>query len=465
MKQNSLATPERPSNRHARKFVPHGYSLRNPSASIKKAWAFPGTRNAVAQMCSAVVMLGQVPILLHYLGAEVFGLWATLVAIASSATLLDLGVGFTLQNRVSRAYSLGESVAKEVGIATSMTTLTAGAVILIGGVSYHFISHATGLDHLSPTLQIAAIVHLILAVLTAPFTLALKIAHGSGRSEWQGRSNLLISVLQLVLALTFWLGHLPGAALIAITPLPQIILLTYVWFSVTRADRGLGCHFSWDGKVGRTLLTDGIRFLLPQLVGQFFTVAPTAIAARLFGLSGAALASVYMRFFNVFGQIRTQVVYPLWPECARAAARRDYKTVMSIMRRALGLTGAISGLALVGLGLFGPFVLHLWTPSLASASNHLQCAALGSYILAISCLQAISYPMNGVGLLQPQTTAGVGTALAICGLAYLFGAAGGYVGLWLAFTIPVLGFYVPWCLYHLRKYCRTAVNEGGLAHA
>jgi O-antigen/teichoic acid export membrane protein len=57
---------------------------------------------------SSLLTLVSLPLAVRYLGAERFGVWATITSTVVLLNLLDLGIASTLTNHVARAYALGD---------------------------------------------------------------------------------------------------------------------------------------------------------------------------------------------------------------------------------------------------------------------------------------------------------------------------------------------------------------------
>jgi O-antigen/teichoic acid export membrane protein len=84
-----------------------------------------------ARVLSSLITLISLPLAVRYLGAERYGVWATIVSIAVWANLLDLGIGHTLTNFISRAYAHADQ--REAARAlTNALSVTATAVTLAG---------------------------------------------------------------------------------------------------------------------------------------------------------------------------------------------------------------------------------------------------------------------------------------------------------------------------------------------
>ena len=54
------------------------------------------------------VTLVSLPLAVRYLGAERYGVWATIASTVVWVNLLDLGIANSLTNHISRAYALGD---------------------------------------------------------------------------------------------------------------------------------------------------------------------------------------------------------------------------------------------------------------------------------------------------------------------------------------------------------------------
>src|SRR5664279_362221 len=60
------------------------------------------------RVLSALATLLALPLAVRYLGAERFGVWATITSTVVFLNLLDLGIASTLTNQVAHAYAVGD---------------------------------------------------------------------------------------------------------------------------------------------------------------------------------------------------------------------------------------------------------------------------------------------------------------------------------------------------------------------
>ena len=73
----------------------------------------------------------QVPIALHYLGSEGFGLWVTLMTLNFVVSSSDLGIGFGVQNRIAEALGAGDCDGARKVFVTGLCFLLGMMVVLL----------------------------------------------------------------------------------------------------------------------------------------------------------------------------------------------------------------------------------------------------------------------------------------------------------------------------------------------
>ena len=77
----------------------------NPSLRRYGAIVRGGATAVIAKLIAMGAALVSVPLTLHHLGAERYGLWATLFSIMSWLSLADLGLTNGLMNALSQAFA------------------------------------------------------------------------------------------------------------------------------------------------------------------------------------------------------------------------------------------------------------------------------------------------------------------------------------------------------------------------
>lgn len=75
--------------------------------------ALTAVSSAGAKVVAIVTMLVTVPLTLHYLGSERYGMWMTISSIIGMMGFADLGMGLGLMNAVSEAHGQEDRLAAE----------------------------------------------------------------------------------------------------------------------------------------------------------------------------------------------------------------------------------------------------------------------------------------------------------------------------------------------------------------
>src|SRR4051812_263751 len=77
---------------------------RNGIASRDHAMALSVASSFLAQGVTTIVGIASLPIALHYLGKQSFGLWAAVTSLVVWGSLLDLGIARGLMNALAEAH-------------------------------------------------------------------------------------------------------------------------------------------------------------------------------------------------------------------------------------------------------------------------------------------------------------------------------------------------------------------------
>jgi O-antigen/teichoic acid export membrane protein len=91
--------------------IPHARWQRSRGGRIVAA----ASSGAAARISSSLLTLVCLPLAVRYLGAERFGVWATITSTVVFLNLLNLGIASTLTNHIARAFALGDQRPQSVG--------------------------------------------------------------------------------------------------------------------------------------------------------------------------------------------------------------------------------------------------------------------------------------------------------------------------------------------------------------
>ena len=420
--------------------------------------------NLAARFVGVATSFATVPLTLHYLGSERFGLWMTISSLTALFAFADMGLGNGLLNAISQASGRDDVRAIRRQIASAAAMLSGIALLLLvlllplllmsdlGGV--FGLADPLALRELQPAL----IVFLCLFVLNVGVGFVPRVQLGlqmgfingvvSAIGALLGLGGVLLAVM-LAAGLPWLVGALLGGPLVA-------TLAGGVWLFARQRP---------DLRPRRTDVERSTMAGLARLGGLFFVLQAAAalaysgdniIGARFAGAAAVGEFAIAAKLFSVVGVLVPIFLGPLWPAYGEAIARGDAAWVRSTLRRSILLAGGLSALAaLVLLMGFGQLT-QLWLHRQPEASTALL-AGLALWAVLSSVGGALAMFLNGAHVVWEQTAIAVVFAL-VCITAKVFVVQhwGLYALPWAACATYALLVLVPYFLLLPRLLRRVA---------
>jgi O-antigen/teichoic acid export membrane protein len=149
------------------------------------------------------------------------------------------------------------------------------------------------------------------------------------------------------------------------------------------------------------------------------------------------------------------VIVPLWPAVADAQARGDRVWILRAARRSLALVLALWAIGALGISLFGPLFIRLWTGHPELVDHPLLAAALVQS-LGQALLAWLTIFLGALSLQRLQIVVMTTAVLVYLVLALVLGARLGPLGVALAQAAASLLIGLPMTVYMLRTRLRRA---------
>jgi O-antigen/teichoic acid export membrane protein len=425
---------------------------------------------AAARGLSSLAMLVSLPLAVSYLGAERFGVWATIASTVVFLNLLDLGIASTLTNHVAQSYAVGDRqhAVRSVTNALALTVVVAAGVGLFVAALWHYLNWAK-LFNVSATVQPAEVSRTVaaamaLVLLGMPASLSNRILAGFQEVHV---SNLVVA-LGTVANLA---GLLAGIALR--TSMPVLFVMSTGWVTIgnlgslavlllwrkpwLRPRRSL---LAWA--VARELLSSGSGFLLIQIAGAVVFSSDNVVLSHFLGPAQVTPYNVTWRLVGLTAAMQGLLFPALWPAYAEAYARGDFawmrRAFRLTLRATLALNIAVAGLLLsLGQTLIRSWVGSAAVPSFALLALMSLWAVLSGAMTVESCLLAAVNRTREQGVLS-VIAAGLNLALSIV-LVQRVGAVGVIMGTVLSYLLVLV---VPQSLLVrqvLRRQTRATLNS------
>ena len=407
--------------------------------------------SALTALCAKVVsflaLIVTVPITLHYLGVERYGVWMTITSFLALLSFADLGLGLGLLNATAHASGRDNPGEMQSSISNAFFMLCGMAVILLASAAtlIPLVNWGTVFNVHSPR----AVQEIAPTLLTMVGTIAFAMPIGIVQRVQLGLQEGYLSNLWQIGASLASLGSVLvavnlGASLpvlvVAFSGVPLLVTLLN-WghfFYVTHPQ--LRPRLSYLSRVWILRLARvGIGFAILQTGYQLAYSLDNLVIARELGSKEVSEYAVSVRLFSIIPMIASLIAVPLWPAFGEAFTRGDFRWMKRTLMTATGVTFFFSLVASLLIAAFSRFLVAKWAgtsvvPSMPLAFGIAVWVAIDSVRVTTSTF------FNSLGVIRFQIGVFFVYGVVSLALKVLFANKYGLAGVvWAAnFCFPVL---------------------------
>ena len=312
----------------------------------------------LARGTGIVCQLVQVPLALHYLGKEMFGLWITLASFSYMLTVADFGIGLGAQNRITAHYALDEQRAARRVFLTAVTAL--GAMSLALTLLVLPACLLVDWPKLLKLTEPAAIAQARGAALAAALcctggivlSMGQRLAFAVHRSWLNNVELTLVGVCNVTGVYLASRLHLGLSAFILAVYLPGCVINVFLnfglfgslgWFRRLAPPADETVHSAWlDLAELRGIVKTGSLYFVQQLCALSLFTAPAVLISTILGASAVVPFNLSQRLFSLLLVIPNGILPPLWPAYAEAKAKGDWTWISRTLYRSVGTVLALT---------------------------------------------------------------------------------------------------------------------------
>lgn len=326
---------------------------------------------------SAAGLLGQViniayklilpPLFLHAWGIGIYGDWLLISSLTAYISLIDIGGGQYIANRLNQLYSSSNFSAFKLCAQTSLTIFCAipAALFLIFLLAV-LLSPETIWQAFrnieSPEIRLVAVVLGLQISMTIPQLLIFGIYRAIGqmaRGIMMANGILTFQLLGLSGALLLRLGPIE-VAILQFLPIPLFAVAALLDLQMRIPQVSLVSHWQFSKSDARSMLKPSGYFFLIQL-SQIFGVHGTLIIAgiTLGNLALVAFATV-RTLANLLKSVLGVLINAAWPEITRLDSQQE-STKLSLLFHTILSANLFVAIAIgVAMSMFGELVYTVW---------------------------------------------------------------------------------------------------------
>ena len=351
-----------------------------------------------------------VPLFLHYLGKERYGLFENVGALTVWLTMANVGLTLGLLNRLTECHVSGDRelarryVSTLVLVLLGLTvafTLVISVVVPFVDFSHLFKAGSAEVLRGAPlAVWVAAMITLwgMLFSITQPIYTAYQEHHRN--NLWDGVAKGL--TLAACLLVVYTGSGLVGVILAAAGVTTLVRFLNTVWLFVWEKPWLLPTPGHFDRKLLRGTIKQGVGLFVISTAAMSIFQIDKLIIGKMLGQDAVAEYSVVGRPFMLAFGLYSLLLAPLWPMHGEALRRGDIDWVRRVLRHSV-LAG--SGLIVAcgaAMFFFGDWILAAWTRGdFFDVSRPLVVAMTALFVLW-TWMASLSIVLNSAGVLRPQ---------------------------------------------------------------
>ncbi len=375
-----------------------------------------------------------VPLTIHYVNQERYGIWLTLSSIVSWVGFFDIGLGNGLRNKFAEAKAKGDIRLARIYISTTYAILTiiVAAVWLAFVIANPFIDWTKILNtsyELRNELQNLVFIVITFFCLRFIFLLITTVLIADQKTARSSFYNLLGNILAL--AFIFILtkttqGNLNNLAIV-LGGLPVLVLVVATVYYFNGYYKEYKPRLaSVDFSHARELMSLGVKFFVLQIAALIIYQTNNIIIAQLFGPSEVTVYNIAYKYFFSVSMVFGIIITPFWSAFTEANAKNDIIWIRNTIKKLVMIWGLICLLIIAMLTFSKPFY-HLWVGDGIQIPFSLSLT-MAIYLIVNTWCSIFVYYLNGVGKLKLQLYSGIITAIINIPLSIFLGRLYGIAG-------------------------------------
>lgn len=375
---------------------------------------------------SIATQFALVPLTLHYLDKERYGIWLTIFSMLGWLTFFDIGVGNGLRNKLSEALATGNMRLAKIYVSTSyaLVAMIFLSLMVLLWVICPFINWSRVLNT-SPGLnaELTKTVLFVFSFYCMQFILSLigNILFAHQEPALSNLINPVANVLSLaaifILTLTvpgslFWV-----ALVFSISPL--VVLLTFNIFFLGGKYRQIAPSPKYvQFRHSKDLFGLGVQFFIVQIAAMVLFSSSNIILVQLFGPEDVTIYNIAYKYFTIAIMINQIITATYWSAFTDAYVRNEFDWIKRTIKRMEKVTYLLMGMVVV-CTLLANKVFYLWLGGAVKVPYTIQIV-MAAYAL-ISLIAAPQHIfLNGTGKIRLQLYSAIVTIIITVPLAILF---------------------------------------------
>lgn len=347
--------------------------------------------NVIMKPMAMIISLIYTPLLLNYLGDEMYGVWVTILSIVNWVNSFDVGIGNGLRNELVKDLNEKDKDAAKKSISTAYLSLTVitGAIFLVISIVSMF---ADWNSILNTQLEIRNTLFLSFLFICINFVIALykNIYYAIQKSEIVATVGLIVQLLNLVGV--FFARYF-------ISDVYRLVSMAYIFgltSFITNVAYSVALWIKYPYTIPRlngfskarlnAICSLGIQFFIIQIAGIVLFTTDSVLISHLFTPAKVTAYNTVNKVFSAIFTIFMAVMVPMWSRFSLEKEKGNYSWMKNTIKKLLILWACFSIGTLILVPIY-PWISSVWL------GRKLQ---YDKGIVIIMALYMITYMYSGI---------------------------------------------------------------------
>jgi O-antigen/teichoic acid export membrane protein len=349
-----------------------------------------------------------VPLTIHYLNPEKYGMWLTLSSIINWFYFFDIGLGNGLRNRIGEAMAKGETELARIYLSSTYALLTIIASLLL--ISFMIINPFLNWSKiLNASLaykhELSLLALFVFSSFTIQFVLKLfkMVLLADQRSALGNFLDLTGKIISLLIII-FLIHHTQNSLLylgISLSFVPVIVLgfATFIFFKSRYKSLQPSIKLVKFSSLN-SIMNLGLKFFFIQIASLVLYATDNIIISQLYGPQEVTPYNIAYKYFTIITMGFSIMVDPFWGAFTEAWTKKDItwiKRTISQLNKLFIIFLTIDAFMVV----FAGVVYKIWIGRDLHISFILTLT-MGFYVALVMLSNIYVYFINGVGKIKLQ---------------------------------------------------------------
>ena len=355
--------------------------------------------NVAMKPMGLIISLVSLPLMLHYLTAEQYGVWITVLSVVNWISFFDVGIGNGFRN------ILTENIAKEdfKGARSSVATAYISVTCIVCSVFLVIIFFGRFVDWkkiFNTNIDVLPVLLTSFFFVCVNFILGLRNMESFAiqKSEHVAVSSVVTQLINLIGVGCLFYGGICNNKLLYLSCLMgfsglivNVVVSGYLWRKKEYLKPILS---AFDKSKLKAITSQGIKFFLLQICALIVFTTNNLLISHYFSPAELVPYNTVYKVYNIANMLFIAILTPMWSKFTEAKAKKDYAWIRVTVQKLKFIWGVFSVCMLLSL-FFVKHLLFFWLRKELNYGNILIPVMVG-YFIVVMYSQIYAYLLNGL---------------------------------------------------------------------